>query len=197
LIPLRQRNLVTYYNGTNIVPGPITVVASGNVPFANIIMNNDYRDVFYDAPLEELVDMSDIWPNPNRVDLEAPRAVHKKADQELNRTSSGSQRALDTRSLANYDISNSYYASANFKRAVGHVWGSRLSQDQLQLIRSQVRGAHQLGLKVRYWGIPAWPIGLRNHIWHILIREGVDVLSVDDLRQATTWDWRKGKGLLF
>ncbi|KAF5568432.1 hypothetical protein FPHYL_2816 [Fusarium phyllophilum] len=94
-------------------------------------------------------------------------------------------------------LADTYYASAHFKKAVGHVWGSRLSQEQLQRIRAQIHGAHRLGLKARYFSVPAWPIGLRNHIWHILTREGVDVVSVDDLRQATTWDWRKKKGLFF
>jgi hypothetical protein len=46
-------------------------------------------------------------------------------------------------------------------------------------------------LKVRYWGVLQWPIGLRNHIWHILMREDVDVLSVDDLCAATQTDWRR------
>jgi hypothetical protein len=37
-------------------------------------------------------------------------------------------------------------------------------------------------------------MGLRNHVWHILIREGVDILNVDDLRGATRRDWRRKKG---
>lgn len=197
LMPLRERNFITYFNGTAIVPGPVIIVASGNAPFANITLNKNYRDVFYDAPLERLADMSTIWPNPNRVNHETRWAEQKGRNQAPSRHSSGSRQAFNTEKVDSYDISNSYYASTSFTRAVGRVWGSRLSQDQLQVIRAHVRGAHQLGLKVRYWGVPAWPIGLRNHIWHILIREGVDMLSVDDLRQATTWDWRKKKGLLF
>ncbi|EXJ76960.1 hypothetical protein A1O3_10117 [Capronia epimyces CBS 606.96] len=48
-----------------------------------------------------------------------------------------------------YDPTNSYYASVSFTRSIGRIWGSRLTQSQLQLIRSQIRGAHQRGLKVR------------------------------------------------
>lgn len=211
LMPLRERNLTTYFNGTDVVRGPVVIVATGNAPFDTIASSNRYRDVFYDAPLETLADTSSTWPNPNRAN-NGVRQGTDQTDVAVEVSTNGQDSALkipdsnsDSDSLSyafdsqafHYNISNSYYASANFVRAVGRVWGSRLSQEQLQLIRAQVRGAHQLGLKVRYWGVPSWPIGLRNHIWHILIREGVDVLSVDDLRQATTWDWRRKKGLLF
>ncbi|EMT70392.1 Altered inheritance of mitochondria protein 6 [Fusarium odoratissimum] len=165
LEPLRRRNLLTHFNGTAIVPGPVVIVGTGNTPFDKITANNTYRDVFYDAPLDLLADTT--------YNVEESKVSDK------------------------YNSHNSYYASAHFKKAVGHVWGSRLSQEQLQRIRAQIHGAHRLGLKARYFSVPAWPVGLRNHIWHILTREGVDVLSVDDLRQATTWDWRKKKGLFF
>ncbi|KAH9211025.1 hypothetical protein DL95DRAFT_412416 [Leptodontidium sp. 2 PMI_412] len=71
---------------------------------------------------------------------------------------------------------NSSYQS--FTDSIGHVWDSRLTQEQLQLIR----GADQRVLKLRYWSLPEWLIGPRNHVWHILIREGVDM---HDLRHAT------------
>ncbi|KAH7120437.1 hypothetical protein B0J13DRAFT_567925 [Dactylonectria estremocensis] len=196
---LRDRNMLTYFNGTAIIPGPVIVVGTGKAPFDDMAASNTYREVFFDAPLELLADMSAKWPNPNRAEDGARATDVESIDGASHRRDSGTQsvHAIDTERLHGYDSSNSYYASANFKHAVGHVFGSRLTQGQLQLIRAQVRGAHRLGLKARYWGVPAWPIGLRNHIWHILIREGVDVLSVDDLRQATTWDWRRKKGLLF
>ncbi|KAJ5545574.1 hypothetical protein N7494_003159 [Penicillium frequentans] len=90
-----------------------------------------------------------------------------------------------------YNSNNSYYASVNFKEEIGSIRGNQFSQDQLAKIRHQVRVAHEHGLKVRYWGTPSWPRGLRNHVWHILVREGVDVINVDDLRDATQQDWRK------
>ncbi|KAH8714696.1 hypothetical protein BGZ61DRAFT_449403 [Ilyonectria robusta] len=199
LKPLRDRNMLTYFNGTAIIPGPVVIIGTGNAPFENLTASSTYRDVFFDAPLELLADMSARWPNPNRAedgaratDIEVIDGASQSSDSEIQEA-----HAFNTETSHIYNSSNSYYASASFKHAVGHVFGSRLSQEQLQLIRAQVRGAHRLGLKARYWGVPAWPIGLRNHIWHILIREGVDVLSVDDLRQATTWDWRRKKGLLF
>ena len=90
-----------------------------------------------------------------------------------------------------YNESNSYYASASFSDTVGRMWRYSLSAHQKALLRGQIRGAHRRGLKVRYWDLPDWPIGLRNSVWKILMEEGVDVLSVDDLRAASRSDWGK------
>jgi hypothetical protein len=59
----------------------------------------------------------------------------------------------------------------------------------MKIIRGQVRGAHRRGLKARYWNLPSWPLGLRNHVWDVLVREGVDVLNVDDLRGVSRIAW--------
>ncbi|KAF4952740.1 hypothetical protein FGADI_6492 [Fusarium gaditjirri] len=200
LEPLRRRNLLTHFNGTTIVPGPVVIVGTGNTPFDKITANDTYRDVFYDAPLESLADASQVWPNPNKAQVESSQLPDRCTEQgvlpsNIERSQVRTYNGEDIKISDKYNPYNSYYASAHFKKAVGHVWGLRLSQEQLQRIRAQIHGAHRLGLKARYFGVPAWPVGLRNHIWHILTREGVDVLSVDDLRQATTWDWRKKKGL--
>lgn len=96
-----------------------------------------------------------------------------------------------------YNSNNSYYASVNFKKEIGSIKGNQFSQDQLAKIRHQVKAAHEHGLKVRYWGTPSWPRGLRNHVWHILVREGVDIINVDDLRDATQQDWRKHRSWWF
>jgi len=58
LEPLRQKGWLTYWNGSAIVPGPITHVGTGNTPFAAVLnssySNSTYRSVFFDAPLDEL-----------------------------------------------------------------------------------------------------------------------------------------------
>lgn len=205
LAPLRDKGYLTHFDGTNLVHRPLTVVGSGNAPFDLITANETYRDIFYDAPLNELGDESATWENPNRVEeieesnrnavaftdgvpgLRAYEGIEPKAVKSM-----AGRVDRDT-----YNASNSYYASVSFTASIGHVWGSRLSQRQLRLIRAQVRGAHERGLKVRYWDVPYWPAGLRNHIWHILIREGVDLISVDDLSSATRRDWRKSRRWLY
>lgn len=216
LTALREKGYLTYFNGTSIVENPITVVGTGNAPF-DLLAAESYRDVFFDAPLDEMADLSTHWPNPNRAQDVTRARVDYRILPKTTTTSSPSQ----TPSLANilhtahqtgtsntlnltrssslptaadvYNSTNSYYASTSFTRSIGRVWGSRLTQDQLQLIRGQIRGAHARGLKVRYWGLPQWPIGLRNHVWHILIREGVDMLNVDDVRGGTQRDWRRSR----
>lgn len=54
LEPLRSRGYLTYFNGSTVIPGPITIVGSGNTPFDLLISNTTYRDVFFDAPLDQL-----------------------------------------------------------------------------------------------------------------------------------------------
>lgn len=56
LQPFREKGWLTHYNGTTLVPGPITVVGTGNTPFSSIISNatNPHRDIFFDAPLTTL-----------------------------------------------------------------------------------------------------------------------------------------------
>lgn len=89
-----------------------------------------------------------------------------------------------------YNVNNSYYASVDFRTSIGSLPTSRLSYAQLAKVRSQIDVAHERGLKVRYWGTPTWPVGLRNYVWRALVREGVDVLNVDDLHGATKVDWK-------
>lgn len=90
-----------------------------------------------------------------------------------------------------YNNQTSYYTSVDFSRSIGSVWFGGISDDQRQKIQDHVKAAHALGLKVRYWELPAWPIHLRNYVWEILVQEGVDYLNVDDLRGATKKDWSK------
>jgi hypothetical protein len=58
LEPCRQKGWLTYWNGTAVIPGPITHVGTGNTPFEAVLnssySNSTYRDVFFDAPLHNL-----------------------------------------------------------------------------------------------------------------------------------------------
>jgi hypothetical protein len=210
LEPFRQKGYLTYFNGTDIIEGPITVVGTGNTPFDLVTSDATYRDIFFDAPLDQMADSTqgDDSHTP-RFDGEPDSDSYLDSEVEPDAFFTPSiQRASFQRSddagqghsgsaptnPNDYSYLNSYYASVSFKKSIGHVWRYRLSTKQLDLIRRQIRGAHARGLKVRYWGLPSWPRGLRNHVWHVLVREGVDILNVDDLIGATRRDWRKGKG---
>ncbi|KAJ5594585.1 uncharacterized protein N7459_000793 [Penicillium hispanicum] len=161
LQPLREGGFLSYFNGSTVISRPITVVASGNAPLHRILENTTYRDIFYDAPLGDLT---------HTVETAAGESLEVKDPI--------------------YNVQNSYYASVDFRTAIGSLPLGRLSQDQLVRLRSQVQDAHKQGLKVRYWGTPNWPAGLRKYVWRALVRDGVDIINVDDLHGATRLDWK-------
>lgn len=176
LQPLRERNYLTHLNGTHIIQGPITVVGTGNTPFKLVASkeSNPHLDVFFDAPLEEM------WTT--------------NGGSEISNGPDGNKglRRSDTASES-YTALNSYYASVSFEKVIGHLSGGRFSDKQMATLRGQIQGAQRKGLKARYWELPYWPITLRNHVWDVLVNEGVDLLNVDDLKGATERDWAKTK----
>ncbi|KAJ5178344.1 uncharacterized protein N7500_001043 [Penicillium coprophilum] len=178
LAPLRDRGYLTHFNGDEVIQGPVTVVGTGNTPFNLVAANNTYRDIFFDAPLDQLVD-PDQPDNAQTYAAMLPRT-------DLGQGQSGMP---DVITASTFNTSNSFYASVSFKKAIGHPWPFHFTQSQMKRIRNQVRVAHQHGLKVRYWALPSWPRSLRNHIWRVLAQEGVDILNVDDLASATQGDW--------
>jgi hypothetical protein len=64
LTPLCEKGWLTVWNGTSIIPGPITVVGSGNTPFSSVLnstsTNSTYRSIFFDAPLNNLTSAYNI-----------------------------------------------------------------------------------------------------------------------------------------
>lgn len=177
LAVLREKGYLTYYNGASTIEGPITVVATGNAPFDLITANSTYRDIFFDAPLDRLY--QEPTSNSDLTD-------HDKSTTVVAR---GGQGTVGTTPASHFDSTNSYYASVNFGRSIGWLWFGRISAEQMKLIRGQIQGAHSRGLKARYWSAPIWPIGLRNKVWKLLVREGVDYLNGDDLQGMTSLDW--------
>ncbi len=159
LEPFRSRGWLTHYNGEAVIPGLITVVGTGNTPFDLLVANSTYRDIFYDAPLEEL------WADTPIKDYQRPLMSEK------------------------YSANNSYYASVSFKNEIGDLWHGMLSPDQVLTIRAQIKAANSKGLRARYWDTPGWPVGRRDHVWDVLTREGVGALNVDDLEAAKERNW--------
>lgn len=162
---LRDSDYLTYWNGEEVVSRPVTVVGTGDTPFDMVIANTTYRSIFFDAPLSQLAANADEMQK--------------------------GQGSIGVTAEDKFDSSNSYYASINFRAALGSRFWHRFSFAQLQTLRSQIKGAQQAGLKARYWGAPSWPISERNAIWTILWEEGVGMLNVDDLLSASRMDWRR------
>ena len=194
LEPLRVRNMLSYFNGTGFTEGPVTAVVTGNAPWDEVVANQTYRDMFFDAPLDLLGKLSD-GAETSATPSDAPAGGLSGRDL----LGQGQGRAGAAPSdPAMYSLANSYYASVSFKRGVGWPWRGSLSRKQMKALRAQIAGAHAQGLKVRYWSVPSWPRGMRNYLWRTMVKEGVDYLNVDDLKSATRgdWNWNK-KGLWF
>ena len=218
LQPLREKNYLTRSNGTNITRGPITVVGTGNTPFdlVNSEEANPHHDVFFDAPLGEMyegINSGDL-PNATSVNEKSREKIvqgdtsskenTKMADTTRVYSASARKRRSDEEgqgksgttsgNVNSYTTSNSYYASVSFGDTIGQLWDGGFSEHQMDLLRGQIHGAHTRGLKARYWDLPFWPISLRNHVWDVLVKEGVDLLNVDDLKGATRRNWKRHHG---
>jgi len=213
LEPLRAQNYLTRSNGSQIFPGPITVVGTGNTPFdlVNSDASNPHHDMFFDAPLDDMYETAtEGISSDESVQIatskqgEAASREHTTAADDKNlwtrvrqkRTDEAGQGKSGTSSNGPhaFNSSNSYYASVSFGSAIGQLWQGEFSEEQLERLRGQIRGAHKRGLKARYWDLPYWPISLRDHVWDVLVKEGVDLLNVDDLKGATRRNWNRHHG---
>lgn len=183
LAPLRERGYLTYFNGVEVINGPVTVVGTGNTPFDLVIANSTYRDIFFDAPLHYLTEDATSTP------ISKENIKTKQSDNDNNNLGQGRSGASPDITPDAFDSTNSFYASTSFKNSIGSPQPFHLTPQQMDSLRAQVQSAHRRGLKVRYWGLPSWPRNLRNHLWNVLIFEGVDILNVDDLKGATKKEW--------
>ena len=191
LEPLRNQGYLTRSNGSKIIPGPITVVGTGNTPFdlVDADASNSHHDIFFDAPLADMYE----GPNAESLPLGTSPSQHTPKEGRSDEAGQGKSGTISGNPDA-YNASNSYYASVDFASAIGTLWNGEFSEDQLDKLRGQIRGAHKRGLKARYWDLPFWPISLRNYVWEVLVKEGVDILNVDDLKGATKRNWNKHHG---
>ncbi|RSM01865.1 hypothetical protein CDV31_011149 [Fusarium ambrosium] len=141
LEPLRQRGWLSHVNNGAFISRPVTVVGTGDTEVRLVNEETPFRDVFFDAPLNELEE-------------------------------------------GKYSFLNSYYTSVSFEKSIGKIGRGGLQPEQLAKLRNQISQAHSRGLKTRYWGMPYWPLNVRDQLRELLIDEGVDVLNADDLMEA-------------
>lgn len=178
LQPLRDLDYLTYWNGTDRVIRPITVIATGNAPFGSVTaLNSTHRDIFYDAKLDRLTDADDATAQNDKRDT---------------------SNTTDILSYT-YNPSNSWYASTNFNHAINggrHHRGAPapatfkpLLLAQEELLATQIAAAQARGLKARYWGTPALPIGYRDYVWDVLVESDVGILNADDMSAVRAKGW--------
>lgn len=195
LQPLRDAQYLTYFDGSDIVQGPITVVVTGNAPFEYVVAARQHRDMFFDAPLDLLASLSTSLPvstYDSTLESEYLSSISDATgNDEINKNQGQGHSGHQPTDPAIFSQFNSFYASVDFSSSIGPP-RPYLSPAQREKVAAQIAGAHSRGLKVRYWDVPQWPIGLRNYLWRELVKMGVDYLNVDDLNAATHGDWRSG-----
>lgn len=92
--------------------------------------------------------------------------------------------ALLESEFSNITSNDSPIASTDFQASFGEVRTESLNDTQLEILRGQLKTAHDKGIKARYWNQPGFPVGTRNAVWRILYNEGADLINVDDLAGA-------------
>lgn len=208
---LRDGNYLTYGNGTHIIQGPITIIATGSVSFASIAAESSHRDIFFDAPLalihhDHLAEMEvhDSKVDDHTLEMDdhdtgmtdhVPGMTHPEAEikPKLRTSGQGMTGIEDITSAADFKSWNSQLASTSFKAVFG--WSSMVFSQrkaQVEQVDEMIQVAHSQGLKVRFWGTPDWPFQrLRDNMWRELTRLGADIINVDDLEDFARGDWRE------
>lgn len=80
-------------------------------------------------------------------------------------------------------------SSDDFATVVGRVGSEGLSDAQIDKVKALVKSAHGVGIGVRFWDTPGWPVRWRNKVWRGLMECGVDLLNADDVWGAASMYW--------
>lgn len=162
---LRQKGYLTRMEGLQVIPGPVTVVVTGQD--WNRVDRPFYEEIFFDASLDELT----------LEDYEQPWKLSSRGSSAFNDARVPIQ---DTqKGLAETPTAAIYSVTANFPASIGYPRRGRLSPQQIALIRAQISAAHRRGIRVRYEGIPAGRGRLSEYLWRVVVQEGADVVDVD------------------
>ena len=83
--------------------------------------------------------------------------------------------------------------NAQFRALFGGkpIPASGLNTEQKELLRETIDSVHDRNMLIRIWDTPAWPPSTRNAVWRDLVEAGVDLLNVDEIREAAglTINW--------
>lgn len=153
LQPLRDHDYLTYWNGTDRIMRPLTIVASGNAPFESVLaLNDSHRDIFWDANLQ-------LLPSPDD-DFTVEPPLYK-----YNISNS-------------YYASVSWEAVTLWIWPKSRQWPSPRAKD---LAAPQNEQARSRGLLPRYWDTPSGPQNMKDVIYRVLQGLNVYVINMDDM----------------
>ena len=162
LQPLRDLDYLTYWNGTERVVRPLTIVASGNAPFQSVTaLDRIHRDIFWDAKLEKLVSAGDNF------DAEPVMFVYNRSNSYFAST--------EFKNAVLYPYLNQSYPYYNLSSPLPDT--PRMKD----MAASQIEQANARGLMARYYNTPAQPPNLREIVWRVLVEHQVDILNMDDM----------------
>lgn len=164
---LRDRDYLTYWDGTERIMRPLTVVATGNTPFQSILaLNNTHRDIFMDAPLDRL----SLYDNFNV----SPPIYYYNASNSYY----ASTRFSNARLYSLWQNETELESSTPFEK---------------DLVSSQLEQAIERGLISRYWDTPSHPPNLQEIVWRVLVDLKVGVLNMDNMGavRARAHGWGK------
>ncbi|ODH51054.1 hypothetical protein GX48_02839 [Paracoccidioides brasiliensis] len=171
LEPLRHANyLTTLRNNDTLIPGPVTVIGTGNTPL-NLVGPVSDRDYFYDGPL---ADLDKEWFE------DITKFVSPIASTNLEYAIGDGGGRGDRRAIPLWAPGEGYQEGNGKGKGKGMEmeW---LNSEQLEKLRGQIEAAKKKGIGARYWGTPGWPVRVRNEVWRMLLREGVALVNADDL----------------
>ncbi|KAF2093427.1 hypothetical protein NA57DRAFT_61544 [Rhizodiscina lignyota] len=155
LQPLRDLDYLTYWNGTERVMRPLTVVASGNAPFQSVMaLNATHRDIFWDAQLDMLFSADDNF------DVDPPIYAYNRSNSYFASTEFKRARL---------------YTWHNESLPLPDTPSAK------DIASTQIEQAKARGLIARYWDTPASPPNLRDIAWRVLVQLKVGILNMDDL----------------
>lgn len=75
LQPLRNKDWLTYYDGSVLHQGPLTIVGTGNTPFDLVQQSFTDRFIFFDAPLLSISDERYNTTNSHYASVEMKKAI--------------------------------------------------------------------------------------------------------------------------
>jgi len=156
LQPMRELDYLTYWNGSDKIVRPLTIVATGKVPFDSVLgLSETHRDIFWDAPLAALPSAEDDFTT------DPPRFKYNRSNSHYASTQYRKRNDVGWRP----DKSNESLLKAQSK----------------DLAATQAEQAVARGLLSRYWETPKGPPNLRDSVWRWTIGLETGVTNMDNM----------------
>lgn len=165
--PLRALDYLTFWNGTDKVMRPLTIVATGNAPFEAVTaLSEEHRDIFWDAHLERLPSRDD--------DFTTDPPTYK-----YNRSNS--------------HYASTQFRNAILYRWRDESRPPPATSQEEDIFATHIEQATARGLLARYWDTPAGPPNLRDIVWRVLVDAKVGLINMDDMGEVRdrTHGWNR------